>query len=128
MSSPSPPQPTGSKGSSKKKKNLWGSLLSTVQTTVELKREEHRIAKEAKEAGKVWNGSEWVFYFLDDEFHQLEAEEAVDTNNNNVESAATERNVKDRFYYDLLHVSTNADAGTIKKAYYKEARKCHPGT
>jgi len=34
--------------------------------------------------------------------------------------------VKDREYYDLLGVSTNATAGDIKKAYYREARKCHP--
>lgn len=37
------------------------------------------------------------------------------------------KNVKDMYYYDMLNVSSDASAGQIKKAYYKEARKCHPG-
>jgi len=40
--------------------------------------------------------------------------------------SATEKKVKDREFYDLLKVSTNASQGDIKKAYYKEARRCHP--
>lgn len=34
--------------------------------------------------------------------------------------------VKDSTYYDVLGVPTDADAAAIKKAYYKEARRCHP--
>lgn len=34
--------------------------------------------------------------------------------------------VKDMHYYELLSVGTGANAGQIKKAYYKEARRCHP--
>jgi len=34
--------------------------------------------------------------------------------------------VADTEYYDLLKVSTGATPSEIKKAYYKEARQCHP--
>ena len=34
--------------------------------------------------------------------------------------------VKDSTYYDLLGVETSATSSKIKKAYYLEARKCHP--
>jgi hypothetical protein len=89
-------------------------------------------AMNASSAGMQWDSHkrEWVFYHLNaekEEVEKLEAELAAKKTG----SAATavgmdEKKVKDRQYYDLLGVSTNASAGDIKKAYYKEARKCHP--
>jgi len=39
---------------------------------------------------------------------------------------AVRRTVADTEYYDLLRVQPNASPSEIKKAYYKEARVCHP--
>lgn len=37
-----------------------------------------------------------------------------------------ERQVKDRTYYDLLGISTNASESEVKKAYYQKAKLWHP--
>jgi curved DNA-binding protein CbpA len=107
-----------------------GSFFGSVQKGIEAKQEELRIGKDAKEAGKIWDKEkkEWVFYLLDVEWEELQEKEKTlkpsssSTGTNNEE----ERDVKDREYYDLLAISTNATAGDIKKAYYKKARICHP--
>lgn len=41
-------------------------------------------------------------------------------------SSSGGRPVRDTEYYDLLGVPTDAPAERIKRAYYKEARQCHP--
>ena len=106
-------------------------FVQSVQTTVASKQEEMRVAKEAKEAGKIWDKEkkEWVFYFIDGELEEVEkllAEKEGGSVQNSSHGGSDERPVKDREYYDLLSVSTNADDGTIRKAYFKAARKCHP--
>ena len=86
----------------------------------------------ASNAGMQWdsNKREWVFYHLNaekEEVEKLEAElNAKKTGGSAHAVGMDEKKVKDRQYYDMLGVSTNASAGDIKKAYYKEARKCHP--
>jgi curved DNA-binding protein CbpA len=120
MSKKSSHQTTGTGG--------WGGLVKTVHTGVRKKRAEIREANEAKAAGKIWNPEtkEWYFYLLDEEFRALEVEKVVTATSTVGGSESEERPVADREYYDLLKVSTNADTSTIKKAYYREARKCHP--
>jgi len=99
-----------------------------VQRGVVSKTEELRIAREAKEHGKVWSSEkkEWVFYFLDQEWEDLKTESVGEESTLPKPGDGEERKVKDREYYDLLGVSTDADDSTIKKAYYKKARICHP--
>ena len=124
----------------------WGQrFVQAVQTSVSNAQEASRLKQEAKEVGKVYDkeSKEWVFYFLDQELEQVEkllkeseennkANNDDDNNNNNNNSSGSdapgeaERQVADREYYDLLCVSTNADDATIRKAYFKAARKCHP--
>ena len=94
-------------------------------------------AVNASKAGMQWDQSkrEWVFYHLDEdvkETERLEVELAAEKKaaggggGDASSSGLNEKKVKDREFYDLLGVSTAASAGDIKKAYYKEARKCHP--
>jgi curved DNA-binding protein CbpA len=98
----------------------------------------------ATRRGMLWDEDkrEWYYYLMDQERveikkqqeqlqEQLQKLNAQNQNNSSSSGAlsssvAPERKVKDRTYYDLLKVSTNANAGELKKAYYKEARSCHP--
>jgi len=89
----------------------------------------------ASKQGMQWDQEkrEWIFYFLEKdkkEVEELEAELNAKKNgtmaNGDAVIGLDEKKVKDREFYDLLSVSTNATPGVIKKAYYKEARKCHP--
>ena len=91
-------------------------------------------AVNASKAGMQWDTEkrEWIFYYLDKDKEEVEELEAAlkaakdDGGGDAAKVDMNEKKVKDREFYDLLGVSTSASAGDIKKAYYKEARKCHP--
>jgi hypothetical protein len=79
--------------------------------------------------GMIWDEGkrEWYYYYLDKEWEEVQKLEAGrEGMTGGAGKTDNERVVKDRTYYDLLNCSTSATQGEIKKAYYKEARKCHP--
>ena len=81
--------------------------------------------------GMLWDQDkrEWYFYLLDREAAEIKEELEKKQLNGGTSFGGddkAERKVKDREYYDLLKVSTNATMADLKKAYYKEARLCHP--
>lgn len=114
--------------------NVQGSVQKgwdSVQKGIEKQQEQARIVNQAKAEGKIYDKEKkaWVFYYLDDEWEHILVEEkkmALDKPGSTVGGDSEERAVADREYYDLLGVSTNATAADIKKAYYKQARACHP--
>jgi curved DNA-binding protein CbpA len=88
-------------------------------------------AMRSAKKGMRWDAEEreWYFYLLDKEMADiLEQEQKLKMDASAASSAADgpEKAVKDREYYDLLKVSTNVSAADLKKAYYREARLCHP--
>jgi curved DNA-binding protein CbpA len=93
-------------------------------------------AMNASKQGMMWDNEkrEWIHYYLNKDKEEVEKREAeLKSGGGKTASGGAvgatdinEKKVKDREYYDLMGVPTNASAGEIKKAYYKEARKCHP--
>lgn len=111
----------------------FSGFAASVQIVAAKKSAEVRAAKEAKEAGKVWDSEkkQWILYSIDEEWAELESAEVPGSEIDASSHGGTgetkgERKVKDREYYDLIGVSTDADDSRIKKAYYKKARLCHP--
>eukprot|EP00927_Polykrikos_kofoidii_P066618 TRINITY_DN62184_c0_g1_i1.p1 TRINITY_DN62184_c0_g1~~TRINITY_DN62184_c0_g1_i1.p1 ORF type:complete len:785 (+),score=159.42 TRINITY_DN62184_c0_g1_i1:139-2355(+) len=76
---------------------------------------------------RVWDQEkgQWVIVDLCALEEQVDAEGSDDEGNNGQDGHGA-RNVVETEYYDMMKVQPNASASEIKKAYYKEARQCHP--
>lgn len=77
---------------------------------------------------KVWDQElgQWVDVDLcaqEREVEEMKAETEAGAGGSKGSDAVA---VADTEYYDLLKVSTGATPSEVKKAYYKEARQCHP--
>jgi len=86
-------------------------------------------AHRGRQEEKVWdqNTGRWVDINLCELEVRIEndTDDGAEADEANVDGGATVT-VKDTEYYDLLKVAPGAGPSEIKKAYYKEARQCHP--
>jgi curved DNA-binding protein CbpA len=80
--------------------------------------------------GKTWEDGKWEYYSLDIEDKLLDQEVALSTSDDTKRSRQlrqrSKRKVKEKEYYHLLKVSTDASSSDIKRAYYREALHTHP--
>jgi hypothetical protein len=112
----------------------FGRFVSTVASGVQKQQQAMAEAKEAREEGKVFNprSKAWEFYWLDEEWNKIQQEqeeqekEDGEPQQQQQPAIPDKRKVKDRTYYDVLGVGTDATPAQLKKAYYKEAKACHP--
>ncbi len=77
------------------------------------------VAIQAMRKGMIWDTKReiWKLYYLTEDLEELESFQPFQDES---------RSVKDRTFYDMLNVPTNANVKDIKRAYHKKARAVHP--
>jgi curved DNA-binding protein CbpA len=80
------------------------------------------LAMQSTNEGKVWSNEEkdWIFYSLDEDMEKQQASEQSQPKRN------LRKRVKDKTFYDMLGVDSEATSTEIKRAYYKAALNVHP--
>jgi len=87
------------------------------------------VAHRARREEKVWDQElgQWVDLDLCALERELASENCEDESGGASGSGGSAaKTVADTEFYDLLKVSPGATASEIKKAYYRQARECHP--
>jgi len=86
--------------------------------------EAHRARKEEK----VWNQEkgQWTEVDLCSLERALENDREDEASSASASNGNVGKHVVDTEFYDLLCVQPDASGSEIKKAYYKQARQCHP--
>lgn len=102
---------------------VGGTAAGVVQVGRGIKHTPHAIASRREE--KVWDQE--TGQWLDIDLPSLEAElEAESPSEEDSPCHGGAAGVVDTEYYDLLKVHPGAKASDIRRAYHREARKCHP--
>lgn len=89
-----------------------------------------RVAIKESNSGKTWEDGHWKYYSMDLEDKQLDQELALSSSDESKRTRQlrqrSRRKVKDKEFYNVLKVSTDASPSDIKRAYYREALHTHP--
>lgn len=78
--------------------------------------------------GMIWDGNEskWTYYSLEDEAEKVREATSMLAAAVPLENSSCPRKAKDLTYYNVLGVPSNSSPKSLKNAYYKAARSCHP--
>lgn len=85
------------------------------------------LAFKARRQHRVWEVGTWIDVDLSALEHDATSNpDSGDGTNGSLDSATL--SVADTEFYDLLKIGPTASSNDIRKAYYREARLCHPDT
>lgn len=89
------------------------------------------LAIQESNHGKTWEAGHWHYYSMDEDDRELDQELSFLQSDSSRKRSRqlrqrSRRKVKDKEFYYLLKVPTDASQSDIKRAYYREALRTHP--